>query len=102
TVTGLADRMHALRGEHPSLMRTGFDGTTAEACTIDGEELSACPRGAATGWMELRGPATPGERLRIAIALYDAGTLERDTVVLLDDFDWSCEGCEPGVDCGLQ
>ncbi len=102
TTTGLATRMHEFRGGHPMLARTGFDGTTGQPCTIDGTRLPDCPVGASTGWMELRGPAAPGERLRIAVALFDAGTLDRDTVVLLDAFTWTCEGCEPGVDCGLQ
>lgn len=99
-VAGLGARMHEFSGEHPMLLRTGMDGTTG-VCEIEGVDMP-CPLGASTGWMELRGPARPGETLHLVAALFDQGSLERDTVVLLDEFVWSCEGCVPGESCGLR
>ena len=100
-VAGLGDRMHAFAGEHPMLLRTGIDGTTGELCEIEGETVN-CPIGATTGWMNLRGPAEPGETIHIVAALLDQGSLERDTLVTLDGFEWVCDGCTPGDTCGLQ
>lgn len=103
TVAGLADRFDAFSGDHPSLGRTGFDGRTGQPCTIAGEQVADCPVGAATGWMDLVGPASPGERISIVGALFDVGDAGTgDTVVLLDDWQWQCEPCAPGQDCGLQ
>lgn len=98
-VTGLAPRMDAFTGGHPMLLRTGMDGmTTCDA----GGTVADCPVGAATAWMQLRGPAVPGETIHIAAALFDQGTLDRDTIVVLDGFQWSCESCVPGESCGLS
>lgn len=101
TVAGLGPRMHAFAGEHPMLLRTGMDGTTGELCDIEGQSVN-CPIGAATGWMELRGPAEPGEVIHVTAALLDQDTLARDTLVALDAFRWTCTSCVPGEDCGLQ
>lgn len=101
TVAGLGPRMHEFSGEHPLLLRTGMDGTTGEPCDVDGQSVD-CPIGAATGWMELRGPAEPGETIHIVAALLDQSAQPRDTVVVLDGFEWTCETCEAGLDCGLR
>jgi len=90
-VQGLGPRMHEFSGDHPNLLRTGMDGAA------DGE-----PLGASTGWMQLRGPAEPGEVVRIVAALFDQSALDRDTIVTLDGFAWECDACTPGLDCGLQ
>ena len=100
-VQGLGPRMHAFAGDHPFVLRTGSDGTTGQACDIEGESVP-CPIGAATEWMELRAPATEGEVLHVAAALFDQSALPRDTTVVLDGFRWTCAACTPGVDCGLQ
>ncbi len=102
TVTGLATRMHEFSGEHPMLQRTGMDGRTGAPCDVAGEQVEDCPIGAATGWMQLRGPAVPGETIHLVAALFDQGPRDRDTVVVLDGFTWSCDACVPGESCGLQ
>lgn len=101
TVAGLGDRMHEFAGDHPMLLRTGIDGTTGERCELEGENVD-CPIGATTGWMNLRGPADPGETIHVIAALVDQGSLDRDTLVTLDGFAWICDGCTPGETCGLQ
>lgn len=100
-VAGLGPRMHDFSGSHPMVLRTGMEGTTGALCEVQGESVD-CPIGAATGWMELRGPANPGETIHVSVALFDQGSLERDTIVVLDDFAWSCDPCVPGESCGLQ
>ncbi len=102
TVSGLASRLEMFSDPHPMLTRTGFDGSTGEPCTVGGVNVASCPVGAATGWMELRGPAAPGERLSVVAALFDQGDPLLDTVVVLDRWRWSCESCEPGESCGLR
>lgn len=100
-VTGLAPLMHEFAGDHPMLLRTGMEGRTGTLCDVAGQSVN-CPVGAATGWMELRGPATPGETIHLVAALFDQGPLDRDTIVVLDGFQWSCESCVPGESCGLR
>lgn len=102
SASGLANRLSQHSGEHPMLLRTGFDGGTGEACTVGGRDLSDCPLGAGSGWLELRGPAEPGEHLTIAAALFDTGDAQLDTVVVLDDWHWECAGCRVGESCGLS
>jgi len=101
-VAGLSDllRNHALGDQ--MLVRTGFDGGTGSPCSIEGSMAADCPVGATTGWMQLTGSVVPGERLSIAAALVDQGDALLDTVVLLDQWQWRCEGCEPGSSCGLS
>ncbi len=101
-VAGLAPLLGDNTFDHPMLLRTGFDGGTGEPCSVGGSMVADCPLGAATGWMQLRGPAVPGERLRIVAALVDQGDALLDTVVLLDQWQWRCDGCVPGDSCGLS
>ena len=60
--------------------------------------------GGATGWYRLVGAASPGEQLEITYAIFDMGDSAWDTIVLLDNWRWNCEGCVPSDDdaCGVQ
>jgi hypothetical protein len=89
-------------GDDPELVGSGYDGTLAEPCTIDGTEVPMCPRGAGSDWMHLQAPVVGGETITVALALFDLGDPDLDTAVLLDRFRWTCQRCDPGVDCGLQ
>jgi hypothetical protein len=91
-----------LSGEDPELVGSGYEGLIDTPCTIDGVELDQCPRGASTGWLHLAAPVTGGESITVALALFDLGDPDIDTAVLLDRFRWTCQGCDPGVDCGLN
>jgi len=101
TVSGLAPLLSANTGGHPMLLRTGFDGSEGQPCTVGGNEVSDCPIGASTGWLELRGPAVGGERISIVAALYDHGDALVDSAVVLDRFGWSCDSCLDDDSCGL-
>lgn len=104
TATGLRPQLVEadLVGEAPALLDTGLGGTTAQPCEYPWAAWDACPRGAASGWLTLDGPANPGEVLGLTAVLFDQGDTELDTLVLLDDWRWHCPGCTPGQDCGLS
>lgn len=72
----------------PVLEGTGYDGKP----TVEG---------GASDWLTVSGPAAPNETLILAITVFDLDENYRDTAMLLDNFRWSCAGCEPGVDCGV-
>lgn len=92
----------AFEGEHPALLRTGMDGVLPDACTVGTDVYDPCPVGAATDWLSLAGPAVPGETMSVVVAVFDQSDDQLDTTVLLDGWQWQCEGCTPGVDCGLR
>jgi hypothetical protein len=49
----------------------------------------------ATGWFQIKGSAEPLELLQLSFAVFDMGDHAFDTHVLLDNFQWDCEGCTP-------
>jgi len=58
----------------------------------------------ATGWQTVRAPAVAGETLQLTVALFDTGDTWNTTLVLLDAFQWECDGCDgtPGNECGFE
>ena len=56
--------------------------------------------GGATGWLEMSGNVQPGEVMELRFVLWDTGDEWYDSVVLLDDFQWSVQASEPGVKPG--
>lgn len=104
TVTGLRPRIveSGFVGDSPALLETGMGGSTGQPCEYPWAAWDACPRGGASGWLTLDGPANPGEVLGLTGVLFDQGDTELDTIVLVDDWRWHCSGCTPGQDCGLS
>ena len=49
----------------------------------------------ATGWFQIKGSAEPLELLELSFAVFDMGDTILDTYVLVDNFQWDCEGCTP-------
>lgn len=90
-------------GNAPELQGTGFESTEVAECDTPWQSYGAgeCPRGGSTPWLTLAAPAHPGETMTIAVAIFDAIDPHLDSVVLLDDWRWSCDGCTAGADCGL-
>ena len=70
----------------PQLAGTGFE---SHACT---------------DWLTVRGGVQPGATLNLAFFLADMGDTGLATVALLDNFRWSCEGCDPAQidECGMS
>jgi hypothetical protein len=51
--------------------------------------------GESTDWFNAKGSAEPGEDLLLTFILFDMGDSIYDTTVILDNFQWDCEGCVP-------
>lgn len=92
---------HGRLGLDPTLVGTGYEGTTGAPCDHPGGTYPDCPRGVGTGWLTLTAPSQPGETLSVVVVLFDLLDADRDTTLLVDDWHWYCPGCAPGVDCGL-
>ncbi len=53
--------------------------------------------GGATGWLVTRGNVVPGEVITLRLAIWDTGDGVYDSVVLIDNFQWSVEASDPGT-----
>ena len=104
TATGLRPQIveGGFVGDSPALIETGMGGTTAQPCEYPWASWGSCPRGGASGWLTLDGPANPGEVIGFTGVLFDQGDTELDTIVLVDNWRFHCPGCTPGEDCGLS
>lgn len=82
--------------DNAELLGTGFD--------LPGEEFYACDyggeTGGGTGWLAMSGNVTPGETLEIRFAIWDTSDGLFDSLVLLDNWQWSVQASEPGVEPG--
>jgi hypothetical protein len=90
TVTGLGgtsqNPQQTYKSNAPELAGTGFE-----------------PNGA-TGWYQAKAAAAPGETLQLTWAVFDMGDAIYDTLVIIDNFRWDCEGCVPSEvnPCGIE
>ena len=66
------------------LAGTGFDG-------------APCAMGGGTGWLQMSGNVTPGEVMTLRFVIWDTSDEIFDSLVLLDDFQWSVDASAPGV-----
>ena len=75
---------------------TGFDidGQTQFTCDYGGEA------GGGTGWLAMSGNVTPGEIMEIRFIIWDSSDELFDSLVLLDNWQWSVQASEPGVEPG--
>ncbi|MDQ3264450.1 MAG: choice-of-anchor L domain-containing protein [Myxococcota bacterium] len=72
------------------LVGTGLEGVT-NVCET-GDQV-----GGGTGWLTVRGNVVPGETITLRFALWDTGDANFDSMVLLDQFQWSTEPTTPGT-----
>lgn len=72
------------------LAGTGFD-VQALACGAYDDT------GGGTGWLTMSGNVTPGEVMTIQFAIWDTSDEYYDSLVLLDNWQWSVQASEPGV-----
>ena len=56
-----------------------------------------CVRGGGTIWMGTRGNVKPGQIFELRAAVWDVGDHALDSLVLIDDFEWSVDVVEPGT-----
>jgi hypothetical protein len=75
------------------LVGTGFN-TNILTCGHNGF------MGGGTGWLTMSGNVTPGETMEIRFVIWDTADQAWDSVVLLDDWQWSVQASQPGVTPG--
>jgi Putative metal-binding motif len=73
------------------LTGTGFDDGASGSC--DASSLV----GGATGWLTTTGNVVPGEIIKLRIAIWDTSDHSYDSLALIDDFEWSVMGADPGT-----
>ena len=52
-------------------------------------------RHAGTKWLTTRAPVRPGEEIELVFALFDLSDPNFDSMVILDDFQWTCADGPP-------
>lgn len=58
--------------------------------------------GGGTGWLVTSGNVVPGEIIELRIAIWDTSDDIYDSLVLIDNFQWSVEASEPGTDIVVE
>ncbi|HEY0251030.1 MAG TPA: choice-of-anchor L domain-containing protein, partial [Kofleriaceae bacterium] len=74
-----------------NLTGTGFDDIDSGEC--DAQSMV----GGATGWLTTTGNVVPGEVIKLRIAIWDTSDHRLDSLALIDGFEWSAEGADPGT-----
>ena len=50
---------------------------------------------AGTKWLSTQAPVTPGETITVIFGIFDLSDAVLDSMVILDNFEWNCEGGPP-------
>ncbi|MEO8846480.1 MAG: choice-of-anchor L domain-containing protein [Kofleriaceae bacterium] len=74
-----------------NLTGTGFDDAASGSCN------SNSLVGGATGWLTTTGNVVPGEIIKLRIAIWDTSDHQYDSLALIDAFQWSVMGADPGT-----
>ena len=56
--------------------------------------------GGATGWLTTSGNVVPGETITLRFVVWDTSDHIYDSLVLLDNFQWSVDASDPGTKNG--
>ena len=64
-------------------------------CTAPELDGTAMQGHAGTKWLTTSAPVTPGEQIELVFAIFDLSDPILDTVIILDNWLWSCEGGPP-------
>ncbi len=70
---------------------TGFQVTNDAGCGANNTT------GGGTGWLKMAGNVKGGETMEIRFTIWDTGDGVWDSLVLLDDWQWSVQASQPGV-----
>jgi hypothetical protein len=73
------------------LINTGFDDPSSFSC--DSNSL----KGGATGWLTTSGNVTPGEIMKLRVAIWDTSDSAFDSLAIVDGFQWSVDSTQPGT-----
>ncbi len=76
------------------LAGTGFDRSAVGSC--DSNSL----QGGGTGWLTTSGNVQGGEIITLRIAIWDTSDQRLDSLVVLDNFQWSVDTSDPGTVIG--
>jgi hypothetical protein len=81
------------------LAGTGFDVVNPPSQFPDDPAVCGASNlaGGSTSWLLTSGNVTPGEIITLRFAIWDTGDPFYDSLVLLDNFQWSVEASEPGT-----
>src|SRR5690606_11058867 len=74
------------------LLGTGFDELDTGGCG-SGKYV-----GGGTGWLTMKGNVVPGEVFDLRLAVWDSGGHIFDSMVLLDDWQWSIDAAQAGLE----
>jgi hypothetical protein len=80
------------------LAGTGFDAVAGLGGACGASNLA----GGATGWLTTTGNVVPGEIITLRIAIWDTSDEALDSLALIDSFEWSVEGSDPGTVIGRE
>ena len=53
--------------------------------------------GGGTAWLKMSGNVKPGETMEVRFVMWDTGDEWYDSVVLIDNWEWSVQASQPGV-----
>ncbi len=70
---------------------TGFDKASPNVCDADSMQ------GGGTGWLETTGNVTPGEIMKLRIAIWDTSDHILDSIAVIDNFKWDVDTAQPGT-----
>ncbi len=73
------------------LTGTGLDKATAGSCDPNSKQ------GGGTGWLETTGNVTPGEIIKLRIAIWDTSDHILDSIAVIDNFKWDVDTAQPGT-----
>jgi hypothetical protein len=73
------------------LANTGLDTSAAFECDSNSKQ------GGGTGWLTTSGNVVGGEVIKLRIAIWDTSDHVLDSIVALDNFQWSLESTDPGT-----
>ncbi|MEZ4448496.1 MAG: choice-of-anchor L domain-containing protein [Nannocystaceae bacterium] len=74
------------------LLGTGFEELDPSGCG-SGKYV-----GGGTGWLTMKGNVDPGEVFELRLAVWDSGGHIFDSLVLLDDWEWSVDAAQAGLE----
>ena len=73
------------------LTGTGFDIPSEDSCDANSVQ------GGATGWLQTSGNVVGGEIFTLRIAIWDTSDHVLDSLVAIDNFQWSVDATDPGT-----
>ena len=73
------------------LIGTGLDAASAGNCDANSRQ------GGATGWLQTSGNVVGGEVITLRLAIWDTSDHVLDSLVALDNFQWSVDVTDPGT-----